>query len=132
MLMQEKVVPMSLLRCKPIGAIRMVEAGVNDVKIIAVCPDDPMFSHYDDVSQLSEHRFKEIRSFFEDYKRKHRGLDAEAEDEVRALGEGRVSAETSGLGQRAVRCRRAHADGVCVRRSRRCRQPRAASRRVWR
>ena len=76
--MQEKVVPMCLLRCKPIGAIRMVENGVPDVKIIAVCPDDPMFNHYNDISDLSEHRFKEIKAFFEDYKRnQHPELEEE-------------------------------------------------------
>jgi hypothetical protein len=68
-LMQEPVPPLSFMRAKPIGAMRMVDCGEQDDKIIAVCADDPAYKHYNDISELPQHRWNEIRSFFMDYKR---------------------------------------------------------------
>jgi inorganic pyrophosphatase len=68
-LMQCPVQPLSLCRAKTIGALRMVDAGEQDDKIIAVCADDPAYKHYNDISELPAHRWKEIRSFFLTYKR---------------------------------------------------------------
>lgn len=31
--------------------------------------DDPEYKHFNDISELPEHRLKEIRRFFEDYKK---------------------------------------------------------------
>jgi Inorganic pyrophosphatase len=68
-LMQEPVPPLSFMRAKPIGAMRMVDGGEEDDKIIAVCADDPAYKHYNDISELPAHRWKEIRHFFLTYKR---------------------------------------------------------------
>lgn len=68
-LMQEPVPPLAFLRAKPIGAMRMIDCGEEDDKIIAVCADDPAYKHYNDISELPAHRWKEIRSFFLTYKR---------------------------------------------------------------
>jgi hypothetical protein len=68
-LMQGPVPPLSFVRAKPIGAMRMVDAGEQDDKIIAVCADDPAYKHFKDVTELAPHIWKEIRSFFLDYKR---------------------------------------------------------------
>ena len=68
-LMQAPVQPLSLCRAKTIGALRMVDAGEQDDKIIAVCADDPAYNHYNDISELPAHRWKEIRTFFLTYKR---------------------------------------------------------------
>jgi Inorganic pyrophosphatase len=68
-LMQAPVPPLSFLRAKPIGAMRMIDCGEQDDKIIAVCADDPAYKHYNDISELPPHRWKEIRSFFMTYKR---------------------------------------------------------------
>lgn len=68
-LMQAPVQPLSLCRAKTIGALRMVDAGEQDDKIIAVCADDPAYKHYNDISELPAHRWKEIRTFFLTYKR---------------------------------------------------------------
>lgn len=57
------------MRAKVIGALRMVDGGEEDDKVIAVCADDPAYKHYDDISELPPHRWKEIRSFFLTYKR---------------------------------------------------------------
>ena len=34
-----------------------------------MCADDPAYKHYNDISELPAHRWKEIRSFFLTYKR---------------------------------------------------------------
>ena len=64
----ERIVPTTLVRGKPIGMIDMIDQGARDVKILAVCPDDPFFNNYDDISQLPEHIVQEITYFFETYK----------------------------------------------------------------
>lgn len=65
---QEAVVPLSLLRAKPIGVMKMVDQGEADDKIIAVHLDDPEYSHYSDIKELPPHRMAEVQRFFEDYK----------------------------------------------------------------
>ncbi|MEY4631422.1 MAG: putative inorganic pyrophosphatase [Pseudomonadota bacterium] len=65
---QETVVPLCIMRAKPIGVMRMFDQGEGDDKIIAVHADDPEFNHYNSMEELPPHRLKEIRRFFEDYK----------------------------------------------------------------
>jgi inorganic pyrophosphatase len=65
---QESVVPLCLMRAKPIGVMKMVDQGEEDDKIIAVHFDDPEYSHYNSITELPPHRMKEVRRFFEDYK----------------------------------------------------------------
>lgn len=68
-LSQIKIVPMCLVETKPIGVMRMVDQGEMDDKIIAVAINDMSVSHINDVSELPLHSIKELRSFFEDYKK---------------------------------------------------------------
>ena len=68
-LMQEPVVPLSLLRARPIGMMNMLDQGQSDEKIICVNLDDPAFSSYYDIGELPEHRLRELKRFFEDYKK---------------------------------------------------------------
>lgn len=68
-LMQEPVVPLSCLRARPIGLMNMLDQGQNDEKIICVHLDDPAFNGYRHINQLPEHRLRELRRFFEDYKK---------------------------------------------------------------
>lgn len=65
---QEPVVPLSIMRAKPIGVMKMLDQGDADDKIIAVHADDPEFAHYDTLEQLPPFRMAEIKRFFEDYK----------------------------------------------------------------
>ncbi len=67
-LCQESVVPLSLMRARPIGVLKMRDQGELDDKIIAVHLDDPEFKDFTSISELPAHRFKEIKRFFEDYK----------------------------------------------------------------
>ncbi|KAG7964719.1 hypothetical protein I3843_09G184600 [Carya illinoinensis] len=68
-IMEEPVPPGCFLRAKAIGLMPMIDQGEKDDKIIAVCVDDPGFQHYNDIKELPPHRFAEIYSFFEDYKK---------------------------------------------------------------
>lgn len=68
-LSQIEIVPMCLVEARPIGVMRMLDEGEMDDKIIAVAINDMSVGHIQDVSELPEHSFKELRSFFEDYKK---------------------------------------------------------------
>ncbi len=68
-LMQEPVVPMALLRARPIGLMKMVDQGQDDDKVICVHLDDPAFNGYYHIWELPEHRLRELKRFFEDYKK---------------------------------------------------------------
>ena len=64
----EKIVPLTLVECLPIGLIRMIDQGFSDTKIIAVCAHDPFYNSYADMNELPDHVFAEIRHFFQVYK----------------------------------------------------------------
>ncbi len=64
----QPIVPLSLVRCRPIGTLKMTDGGKVDEKIIAVPVNDPNYNVYNDISDLPKHRFDEIRHFFMVYK----------------------------------------------------------------
>lgn len=68
-LVQEPVVPLSILRGRPIGMMNMLDQGQRDEKIICVHLDDPTYSNYTNIRELPEHRLRELKRFFEDYKK---------------------------------------------------------------
>lgn len=68
-LMQEQVVPLSILRVRPIGMMTMLDQGDNDEKIICVHLDDPEYKDFKHIKELPVHRLNEVRRFFEDYKK---------------------------------------------------------------
>lgn len=68
LIMSEPVQPLTLVESKPIGMIEMVDSGDRDVKILAVCTQDPFYKDYDDIAQLPKHITDEIEYFFETYK----------------------------------------------------------------
>jgi inorganic pyrophosphatase len=63
------VVPMCLVEAKVIGVMLMQDHGDNDEKIIAVSQHDMSINHLEDISELPAHFNKELKSFFEDYKK---------------------------------------------------------------
>ncbi len=65
---QEPVPPLTIMMAKPIGVMKMVDQGEEDDKIIAVHANDPEYSHFESIHQLPQHRLKEVKRFFEDYK----------------------------------------------------------------
>ena len=65
---QASVVPLSIMRAKPIGLMEMIDQGAEDDKVIAVHLDDPAFNHYNSIDELPQHTLREIERFFHDYK----------------------------------------------------------------
>jgi len=64
----EPVVPLALMRARPIGVMHMRDEGQHDDKIIAVHVHDPAFADITDLEGVPQHTFLEIRRFFADYK----------------------------------------------------------------
>ena len=67
-LCQESILPLTLVRCYPIGVITMLDQGKLDEKIIAIPFKDPTYNSYHDVSELPSHIFTEMSHFFTVYK----------------------------------------------------------------
>jgi inorganic pyrophosphatase len=57
------------VEAKVVGVMRMVDQGEADDKIIAVAAKDQSVNHIEEISQLPGHTIKQIRRFFEDYKK---------------------------------------------------------------
>ena len=67
-LCSENILPMSLVRCYPIGVMSMLDSGKRDEKIIAIPFEDPTYNEYKDISELPNHIYTEMRHFFTVYK----------------------------------------------------------------
>ena len=67
-LCKERLDPMVMVHCYPIGVIRMEDSNQVDDKIIAVPFDDPNFNCYTEADELPPHVLDEIRHFFKVYK----------------------------------------------------------------
>jgi inorganic pyrophosphatase len=65
---QAPVYPLTIMKAKPIGLMKMMDQGEADDKIIAVHANDPEYAHYNSITELPPHRMHELRKFFEDYK----------------------------------------------------------------
>ncbi|NLA85757.1 MAG: inorganic diphosphatase [Clostridiales bacterium] len=64
----EPLAPMTLIRCFPVGVIKMLDSGFLDEKIIAIPYGDPTYAHVRDIKDLPEHVFHEMKHFFSVYK----------------------------------------------------------------
>lgn len=67
-LSSESLLPMSLVRCYPIGVITMNDNGAMDEKVIAIPFTDPTYNGYKSISDLPKHIFDEMQHFFRVYK----------------------------------------------------------------
>ena len=67
-LCSQPLVPMTLVRCYPIGVFSMIDNGRKDSKIIAIPFSDPSYNDYKDVSDLPKHISLEMTHFFSVYK----------------------------------------------------------------
>lgn len=63
------VQPMCIVEAKVIGVMQMIDSGEGDDKIIAVAANDMSVNHMNNIEDLPTHFFKELRQFFEDYKK---------------------------------------------------------------
>ena len=69
------LVPGSVIRCRPVGVLKMSDEAGSDEKILAV-PIDKVFagySHIDDIEKVSKHWLQRIGHFFEHYKDLEKG-----------------------------------------------------------
>ncbi len=67
-LMQEPLAPLTIVRTRPLGGLRMVDEKGGDDKIVGVCIDDPAYAHYRSLGELPPHLMRELDRFFRDYK----------------------------------------------------------------
>ena len=67
-LCSEPILPLSMVRCYPIGVFTMLDQGKLDDKILAVPVTDPVYNMYHDISELPDHMFREMTHFFSVYK----------------------------------------------------------------
>ena len=67
-LCQEVIDPLTLVKCYPIGVIKMIDSDEVDEKVIAIAENDPSMNTYKDIRELPKHIFNEISHFFEVYK----------------------------------------------------------------
>ncbi len=81
----EPIQPMTLVRCFPVGVIKMLDDGKKDEKIIAIPFTDPVYNGYRSVFSLPKHVYDEMTHFFSVYKTlEHKETVV---DEVGDLGE---------------------------------------------
>lgn len=64
----EQIQPLAIMQAKVIGVMKMRDDKGEDDKLISVHADDPNYSDYSDVSELPQHRLRELQRFFQDYK----------------------------------------------------------------
>ena len=67
-LCQEEIYPLTLVKCYPIGVLKMIDNDEEDEKIIAIAIKDPFLNAYKDISELPAQTSAEIKHFFEVYK----------------------------------------------------------------
>jgi inorganic pyrophosphatase len=68
-LSQIEFAPLCLVNAKVIGVMQMIDQGEADDKIIAVAADDVSVNHVNEIAELPPHFIKELRHFFEEYKK---------------------------------------------------------------
>jgi inorganic pyrophosphatase len=67
-LCSEQLRSLTLVRCYPIGVIRMIDSGKRDDKIIAIPFKDPTYNCYESIDDLPKHISEEMMHFFKVYK----------------------------------------------------------------
>ncbi|MBQ3493929.1 MAG: inorganic diphosphatase [Clostridia bacterium] len=67
-LCSEPIESLALVRCYPIGVVKMKDRKATDEKIIAIPFKDPQYNSYKDIKDLPEHIFDELKHFLSVYK----------------------------------------------------------------
>lgn len=64
------LIPGSVIRCRPIGVLKMTDDGGEDAKVLAVPVDkvSPLYAHVESVRDLPQITLDQISHFFEHYK----------------------------------------------------------------
>ena len=58
----------TLVRCRPIAIMEMVDSGDSDDKVISVPAKDPRWDNVKDLEDLNKHTLKEMEHFYSTYK----------------------------------------------------------------
>lgn len=64
----EKLLPLSIVEATVLGAVKMIDGGQQDDKIIAVATHDPAMRNKKELIDLNSQVLETIRHFFENYK----------------------------------------------------------------
>ncbi|MGE5107033.1 MAG: inorganic diphosphatase [Sphingobacteriales bacterium] len=67
-LCSQSIAPLCLVDATVIGNMQMIDSGEQDDKIIAVATKDPSVNHINNVEDLPQHFFLELKHYFEQYK----------------------------------------------------------------
>lgn len=67
-LCSESLLPLTLVKCYPIGIIKMLDSGEWDEKIIAIPVNDPTYNDYTSIYNLPKHISAELVHFLSVYK----------------------------------------------------------------
>jgi inorganic pyrophosphatase len=60
--------PLTIIKTRPLGILKMIDNLSEDDKIIAVPVKDPRYASFKDIKDLPKHRLREIKHFFKIYK----------------------------------------------------------------
>lgn len=67
-MMTEPTFPGCVIEVRPVGMLKLLDRGEHDDKILAVPSNDPQFSDFHDLGDLSRHFPQEVEHFFKVYK----------------------------------------------------------------
>jgi inorganic pyrophosphatase len=65
----QPIAPLTLVRCRPVGLVSMIDGGEADEKIVAVPMHDPHNNKINDINELQSFLCDEIKHFFTFYKK---------------------------------------------------------------
>ena len=65
----EPTYPGCIIPSRIVGYLKMIDNGKEDFKLISVVDCDPRFNEIKDITDISEFTLKEIKNFFENYKK---------------------------------------------------------------
>lgn len=67
-LCSEQLLPLSIVEATIIGAVKMIDNGEQDDKLIAVATHDPLMKNKQQLSDINQETLHTIKHFFENYK----------------------------------------------------------------
>lgn len=72
--MTNPVPPMTVVPCRAIGAMEMVDSDELDTKVLAVPVSDPRFDDIHSIEDLPKHTLKDLTDFFENMQKYKKGV----------------------------------------------------------
>lgn len=69
-IMNYSIIPLCILKVKPIGVLFMIDNNIKDDKICCVSTNDPYYKYVNNIKDINVSIIKEIEQFFSTYKKK--------------------------------------------------------------